>query len=74
MLPLAVGVVLDLCRQVAPPIDPNPYAGVTLFFAALALSGVLCSLALNSDTAVYRALNRAGGMLPSATPSPVASP
>ena len=64
----------DPSMEGAPPVDPNPYQGVTLFFAALALSGVACSLLLNSDPFVYHALNRRGGMLPSATPSPTASP
>ena len=74
VLPLAIGIVLDLSNANAPAIDPNPYWAVTLFFALLALSGVICSLVLNSDAAVYNALNRRGGVLPSATPSPTASP
>ena len=74
VLPLIIGLVHSLCRESAPAVDPNPYRGVTTFFAILALSGVACSLTLNSDRAVYRALNRRGGVLPSATPSPTASP
>ena len=74
VLPLAIGVVHDVSVAHAPAIDPNPYWAVTLFFALLALSGIICSLVLNSDAAVYHALNRRGGVLPSATPSPTASP
>lgn len=72
VLPILVGVVLNFWRStVSSPVDPNPYEGVTLFFALLALCGVLCSLVLNSDPLTYRALNTAGGTLPSAAPSPV---
>ena len=72
-VPLAVGVVYDVSSAGAPPVDPNPYAGVTLFFAALALLGVLFALALSADAPTRTALNTPGGMLPSATPSPTAS-
>lgn len=74
LVPLAVGTVYDISHTGAPPIDPNPYAGVTLFFAGLAAVGVFFALLLSADPATRRALNTPGGVMPSATPSPTSSP
>ena len=62
VLPLAIGVVHDVSVAHAPP-RPQSVLGLRLFFALLALSGIICSLVLNSDAAVYHAPNRRGNPL-----------
>ena len=62
VLPLTVGLVLDLSRAGGSPVD-NPYRNVELFFATLGLAGLLAGVALNADEDTRRALNTPGGRL-----------
>lgn len=55
--------MLDLSRAGQGEVEPNPYASVELFFAALAALGVAAGAALCLDPAVRLALNTAGGSL-----------
>lgn len=71
LLPLAVGAIVEASSPPAPGLTRYTYA--SLFFAALSLLGVVASLWLCSDRLTRIALNTPGGMLPSATPSPVSS-
>lgn len=74
IIPMAVGYVFDVARAHAPPVEPNPYAAVNLFFAGLALAGVVFAWLLRADPATRHALNTPGGMMPSAAPSLAPSP
>ena len=76
VLPLLVSVVLEASQDGAPTIDPNPYAGVELFFALLASCGVVAGLVLNADRVVRNVLNTPGGSLAKGwtpAPSPVST-
>jgi len=71
-IPIAVGMVHDLTADDTPD---NPYRGVELFFAALALVGVGAGLLLNAQPGARTALNTPGGVMAglrdgSWTPSP----
>lgn len=63
VLPLIVGLVLDVTTADAPLVDPNPYAGVEMFFASLGGAGVLIGLLLNTHAPTRIALNSPGGTL-----------
>ena len=80
--------MFELTTADAPLIDPNPYAGVSIFFACLGMCGVLCGVLLHQDRPLRLALNTPGGsiargyspqsslessMAPSPTPSPAAT-
>ena len=77
--------MLELTTADAPSIDPNPYAGVSIFFACLGMCGVLCGVLLHQDRPLRLALNTPGGSIArgyspqssleaSMAPSPITSP
>ena len=77
--------MFELTTADAPLIDPNPYAGVSIFFACLGMCGVLCGVLLHQDRPLRLALNTPGGSIArgyspqsslesSMAPSPITSP
>jgi len=73
-IPIGVGLVHDMTGDANPD---NPYRGVELFFACLAVTGVVAGLLLNAQKGARIALNTPGGVMASVklrdnswTPSP----